>query len=85
MREYALPSGRKICVANVRGRYFAMDNVCPHRGAALGQGGVAMGRVVCPWHGYVFDPVTGVSEQDPACVVERYAMEIAGEDVLVDV
>ena len=84
VREFTVPSGRKICVANIHGRYYAVDNVCPHRGAALGQGAVVMGKVFCPWHGYLFDPVTGVSDQDATCVVERYKIEIRGDDVLVD-
>jgi nitrite reductase/ring-hydroxylating ferredoxin subunit len=84
VREFQLPSGRRVCIANVNDRFYAMDNVCPHQGAALGQGSVEQGFVVCPWHGYQFNPVTGVAEQDDMCIVERYSLEIAGEDVLID-
>jgi nitrite reductase/ring-hydroxylating ferredoxin subunit len=74
-----------ICLANVSGRLFALDNVCPHQGAALGQGTVEQGYIVCPWHGYQLDPRTGVAVQDFMCIAERYAIEVVGEDVYVDV
>lgn len=83
VREFQLPSGRMICIANVKDRFYAMDNVCPHQGAALGQGSVEQRHVVCPWHGYEFDPVTGMAEQDNMCIVERYPLEIVGNDVMV--
>lgn len=83
VREFQLASGRRVCMANVQGHHYAMDNVCPHRGAALGQGTVEQGFVVCPWHGYQFDPHTGVAEQDSMCTVERYAIQIVGDDVLI--
>jgi nitrite reductase/ring-hydroxylating ferredoxin subunit len=84
VREFQLPTGRMICIANVKGRFYATDNVCPHQGAALGQGTVERGHVICPWHGYEFNPITGVAEQDAMCIVERYALKIAGDDVLAD-
>jgi nitrite reductase/ring-hydroxylating ferredoxin subunit len=84
VRDFQLPSGRRVCIANVRGRVYAMDNVCPHQGAALGQGTVEQGFVVCPWHGFQFNPVTGVAEQDFTYVVERYDIEIVGEEVFVN-
>src|SRR5215831_17882827 len=52
-------SGRMLCVANVDGEIYAMDNICLHWGGPLGQGVIKEGKVVCPWHGWCYDPKTG--------------------------
>ncbi len=52
-------NGTTVCVANVDGKLAAMDNMCVHRGGPLGQGVVMDGKVICPWHGWSFDPKTG--------------------------
>ena len=81
-REFTL-GNRAICVANENGKYFAMDNVCAHRGGPLGQGLVEEGKVVCPWHGWQFDLLTGKSEQSPTLGVRVYELKIEGQDFLV--
>lgn len=77
-------NGRTVCVANVGGRICAMDNVCVHRGGPLGQGSVERGKVVCPWHGWEFDPVTGAAVHNPQHRVAVYDVREDGEDVLID-
>ena len=47
---------KEICVANVNGTYSAMDNTCLHRGGPLGQGMIAHGKLICPWHAWAWDP-----------------------------
>ncbi len=81
-REFTL-EGHTVCVANENGKCSAMDNVCAHRGGPLGQGVVDQGKMVCPWHGWQFDLVTGKSEQSPTLGVEVYELKIEGNDVLV--
>jgi nitrite reductase (NADH) small subunit len=81
-REFTLDD-RIICVANENGKCSAMDNVCAHRGGPLGQGIVDQGKIVCPWHGWQFDLVTGKSEQSPTLGVEVYELKIEGDNVLV--
>lgn len=74
---------RVICVANVGGTVSAMDNVCLHRGGPLGQGTIEAGKVVCPWHGWAWDPKTGEAVHNPNARVALYPIKIEGEDVLV--
>lgn len=81
-REF-LAGGTLVCIANINGAYTAMDNVCVHRGGPLGQGIVLDGKLVCPWHGWAFDPQTGAADQNPNLCVPVYVMKIEGEDVLV--
>jgi nitrite reductase (NADH) small subunit len=79
------PCGVKtICIANVNGTYSAMDNVCPHRGGPLGQGMIESGKVVCPWHGWAWDPKTGATELDSSKRVQIYPMKIENGDVMVE-
>jgi len=35
-------------------QYHALEDVCPHKGAALSIGYIANNRIVCPYHGYEF-------------------------------
>ena len=83
-REFTIEQ-RTICIANENGKCFAMDNVCAHRGGPLGQGVVDQGKMVCPWHGWQFDLVTGKSEQSATLGVEVYELKIEGDDVLVKI
>ena len=83
-KEFAA-GGKIICVANVEGEYSAMDNVCLHRGGPLGQGVVEDGKIVCPWHGWQYDPKSGEAAHNSSARVAVYALKIDGEDVLVEI
>jgi len=82
-REFEV-NGRTICVANVAGVCSALDNVCVHRGGPLGQGVIEDGKLICPWHGWAFDPATGEAGHSPLAKVQVHALKIEGEDVLVE-
>lgn len=83
-KEFAA-GDRVICVANVGGTLSAMDNVCVHRGGPLGQGIVADGKIVCPWHGWQYDPKSGAASHNPSAKVKVYPLKIEGDDVLIEV
>ncbi len=83
-KEFVL-AGKVICVANIDGAYSAMDNICVHRGGPLGQGVVLDGKVVCPWHGWMYDPKTGVPDVDPRLCVAVYPIKMDGDDVLIEI
>jgi nitrite reductase/ring-hydroxylating ferredoxin subunit len=74
-----------VCVANVNGEFAALNNICGHRGGPLGAGVVLDGKIVCPLHGWMFNPKTGVADDDPHFPVAVYRLRIEGEDVFVDV
>lgn len=75
---------KTICVANVNGNYSAMDNVCLHRGGPIGQGMVENGKVVCPWHGWAWDPTSGQAAHSASTKVAVYPLKIENGDVLVE-
>src|SRR5579872_2579770 len=82
-KEFAC-GDKVLCIANVDGDFTAMDNACIHRGGPLGQGVVDEGKLVCPWHGWQYDPKTGAAAHNPAMKVKVYPLKIEGEDVLVE-
>ncbi len=76
---------KMICIANVGGTISAIDNVCLHRGGPIGQGLVEGGKVICPWHGWEWDPRTGEAAHNPKARVQVYPIKIEGDDVYVEV
>jgi|SRR5215470_6671436 len=82
-REFACGE-KTICVANVDGSVTAIDNVCLHRGGPLGQGMIEGGKIVCPWHGWQWDPKTGEASHNLAAKVATYPIKLEGNDVLID-
>jgi nitrite reductase (NADH) small subunit len=72
-----------IAVANVGGRVQAFQGVCPHQGGPLGQGNVADGNLICPWHGWEYSCATGECDINPKIKLERYAVEVKGDEVFV--
>jgi len=78
-------SGKEICIANVNGTYSALDNTCLHQSGPLGQGTIEHGKVVCPWHGWEYDPKTGALASNPNAKVAVYPMKIENGDVLVEI
>ena len=75
--------GKLVCVANVAGEICAMENVCLHRGGPLGAGVIEGGKVICPWHGWAWDPKTGQA-QAPDAKVAVYPVIIEGEDAMIE-
>ncbi len=80
------PCGDKtICIANVNGEFTAMDNVCLHVGGPLGEGTIEQGKVVCPWHGWQYDPKTGQAAHNANAKVAVYPIKIENGDVMVEI
>jgi nitrite reductase (NADH) small subunit len=77
--------GRTLCVATLKGQPVALDNVCPHRGGPLAEGTVEHGKIVCPWHQWEFDLMTGISTHSPHAKVARYELQREGSDILVKI
>jgi nitrite reductase (NADH) small subunit len=45
---------------------------------------VEEGKVVCPWHGWQYDPKTGELGHNSSVRIPIYPLKIEGDDVLVD-
>jgi nitrite reductase/ring-hydroxylating ferredoxin subunit/uncharacterized membrane protein len=55
-----------VLVIRDSGKLCAIGAVCSHAGGPLDEGKLAGGRVVCPWHGSVFDICSGAAKGGPA-------------------
>ncbi len=83
IREFQV-DGKAIALANVGGKFYAINNTCLHRGGPIGQGPLEGKVVTCPWHGWQYDVTTGKIAQNPAVGVDCYPLEVRGEDIFVD-
>ena len=79
-------SGQKILVANLSGSYYAIGNICTHRGCKLSDGTLDGENVQCPCHGSVFNVKTGAVIQGPATVAEKsFKTKVDGDGILVTI
>jgi nitrite reductase/ring-hydroxylating ferredoxin subunit len=77
---------KRIALFNAGGRYYAVDDTCPHRGGPLSEGELEGEAVVCPWHGAIFDLATGAVKRFPAAVgVATYEVRIEGGEIAIAV
>ena len=57
---------RRILLANVGGRFYAVDDTCTHEDASLSSGALRGEWVKCPLHGSRFNIRTGEVVEEPA-------------------
>ncbi len=67
------------------GRYYALDDVCPHQGMPLNDGLVEDGTVTCTWHGWRFCLANGHWLDSPRIGVATYPVRVVGEEIQVAV
>ena len=58
MKKYQV-EGTEILVARIEGKYYAVQNKCPHFGGDLSQGKLVGTVVTCPRHGSQFNMIDG--------------------------
>ena len=75
--------GKLVAVFREAGRYFAIDDVCPHMGASLGGGYVEKGIVTCPWHAWRFRLTDGAWADNPRIKIGCYPVRVEGDEVQV--
>ena len=75
--------GRRLLLANVEGRFHAVDDTCPHRGASLGSGFLQGCEVFCPLHGWSFDVTTGAGQTRPDKPLRSYSTLVRDGQVWV--
>ena len=80
----AIVNGNAYALCNVDGEIHALWGTCPHAHGPLGQGHLEGSSVLCPWHEWAFDYRTGQHEYLPQACVERFAVRVEGDDILLD-
>ena len=91
-RVKTVTAGNKwLALVHLDGQYSAMENHCPHQRGPLGEGSIECGAdgkkwLRCPWHGWDFDPLTGIPPggfEDSG--QQMYPVEVRGEEIYVGV
>ena len=77
--------GRLVAVFLFEGKYYAIDDLCPHQGASLGAGEVQDGVVTCPWHAWRFRLCDGVWCDSPKTKIDTFEIRVEGDDIQVRV
>lgn len=79
----------EITVFNVKGKYYAIDNLCIHAGAPLSEGFLDEEKcqVTCNWHGWKYDIATGKCLTHPRqdVFLNSYPVIVQGDEIFVEV
>jgi len=78
-------SDKMIVVFNVKGKFYAVDDFCPHMSAPLSEGELEGLRLTCIWHEYQFDLESGECLSDDAAALIKYPVRVEGDDLLIAV
>ena len=74
---------KEIALFNYKGDYYAIDNICPHRGAPLGEGRIEEGILICPNHEWRFELKSGWCPQNPELSTEVYPIKVHEDKIYV--
>ena len=75
---------QQVLVVNLKGKYYAIGNVCTHLGGSLDRGILDGNEVECPLHHSHFDVTTGQVKRGPATRPELvYDVKVEGGSILV--
>lgn len=72
-----------ICLTHYKGKFSALDNRCPHQGGPLGEGSIENGMLRCPWHGWDFDPCTGIPPGGFDDGVKTFELKEEGDEIFI--
>ena len=78
---------QKILLANVNWNFYAIGDVCMHRGCQLSKGKLQVETltVVCPCHGSTYDLKTGNFTKGPTKKPEpAYELKVESNDVMIN-
>ena len=85
-------NGKVLVLANVDGRFWAMEGICSHKGGRLAEGKLQGVNVICPVHRSTFDVRTGKVVSNvkipligKASDLRVYNVSMEGDEVMVDV
>lgn len=75
-----------VCLINLNGELYALNDTCTHEDASLSDGTIDGDEIECPMHGGAFDIRTGAPTAFPVAVAtEKYAVRIVGDEVQVTI
>lgn len=79
-------AGKLILLANVDGKFYAVDELCPHEDASLTMGCLHGDKVKCPLHGSRFSLQTGEPLEEPADeALQTYSVTVKDDSVWAEI
>lgn len=78
-----LASGAELALFHTDTGFYAIENFCPHRGAALADGALDACIVECALHGWRFDLRTGACVSHAGADIERYEVIIETGEIKI--
>lgn len=75
--------GKTIALFHVAGKFFAINNICPHEGGPLHKGKLKGYVVGCPWHDLQFDVRSGYGTDGGGYCVASYDVKIKDNEIYV--
>lgn len=83
---YVEVDNEPVCLINLDGTLYALNDTCTHEDASLSDGEIVGDEIECPLHGGAFDIRTGEPRAFPVAVAtEKYAVRIVDGNVQVSV
>lgn len=71
-----LKDGTEVALFNVAGKFYAIENFCPHKGYPLADSKLRGTVVECEFHGWQFDVTNGACFTKPHCSIQNYKVFI---------
>jgi nitrite reductase/ring-hydroxylating ferredoxin subunit len=78
-------NGNPYALCNHNGTLRCFDGLCPHAGGPLGDGNLDGAQIVCPWHAWAFDCLTGVNDFDAAIQLKSHPIDVRDGAIFVDI
>jgi nitrite reductase/ring-hydroxylating ferredoxin subunit len=83
---------QEVLVANVNGKFYAIGNICTHKGGTLSKGTLQGNVITCPRHKAQFDVTTGKVVSGPKIPfmhpeinnVASYAVKVEGTAIMLE-
>lgn len=83
-KRFQLDDENEIAVFKVEGKFYAVDNICPHNHTSqIYDGYIEELYVACPVHGFQFHLVTGEQPTKMGCRLRTFELKIENETIYV--
>jgi nitrite reductase/ring-hydroxylating ferredoxin subunit len=78
------PDYEPVCLINLDGEFYALDDCCTHEEASLSDGEIVGDEIECPLHGGSFEIKTGMPASFPVVVkAKTYQVRVEGDDIQI--
>ncbi len=76
------PDEEPVCLINLAGEFFALNDCCTHEDASLSDGEIIGDEIECPLHGGAFEIRTGLPVSFPVVVpAKTYLVRVVGDEI----